>query len=280
MRLARFRVSSRLRAAFVAVGMIGAPCLGGATAAADDAPADSASLEPAPPGEPPAQNPAPPASPPTVPAVPALPPPPVVASPYSEAQGAPSPGPRFGDEGHVALSSVLSASFGHLGYSMGGSSTTSAGIEPAFDYFSVPNFSEGLSAFVRYSDSTSGFGLETKALTFGLTGQVGINLWLGERVSIWPKLAVGAWQSRLSYNGGPGMFNVSVDGVSVPITSSARVTENVVFVELYAPFLFHATQHLFVGFGPDAYVDVLHSVESGKNLRRFFGASSIVGGWF
>ena len=39
-------------------------------------------------------------------------------------------------------------------------------------------------------------------------------------------------------------------------------------------------RHFFVGLGPDAYADVLHSVGSAHNLRRFVGASSTVGGWF
>jgi hypothetical protein len=50
--------------------------------------------------------------------------------------------------------------------------------------------------------------------------------------------------------------------------------------ELQAPFLFHVAPHFFVGIGPDAYVDVLHSVDNAHNLRRFVGVSSTVGGWF
>jgi hypothetical protein len=46
------------------------------------------------------------------------------------------------------------------------------------------------------------------------------------------------------------------------------------------PFLFHLAQHFFVGIGPNAYVDVLHTVESRSNRRRFVGVLSTVGGWF
>jgi hypothetical protein len=39
-------------------------------------------------------------------------------------------------------------------------------------------------------------------------------------------------------------------------------------------------RHFFLGFGPDGYIDVAHSVGSASNRRRFIGASSTIGGWF
>ncbi len=59
----------------------------------------------------------------------------------------------------MAFTGALSASFGHLGYSSGDGSTTSVSIQPAFDYFSGPNFSEGVTALFRYTDSTSGIDI-------------------------------------------------------------------------------------------------------------------------
>jgi hypothetical protein len=61
---------------------------------------------------------------------------------------------------------------------------------------------------------------------------------------------------------------------------TAPEVQNVVSVELYAPFLFHLTQHFFVGFGPDVYVDLLDSTGGVSNRRLFYGAESTVGGWF
>jgi hypothetical protein len=72
----------------------------------------------------------------------------------------------------------------------------------------------------------------------------------------------------------------------VPATPAAEV-QNVVFVELYAPFLFHLAQHFFVGFGPEVYVDLFNSTESMSSAtgsmssrRMFCGLESTVGGWF
>jgi hypothetical protein len=205
--------------------------------------------------------------------------PPPAPSPVPVAAALP-PQPRFGDAGEIVIEGALSASFGLLGYSSGGSSTTSFAIEPAFDHFSSRNLSEGASAFFRYSDSVSGIDLEEKNETFGVTGHLALNLWLGDRVSLWPRLAVGVWQSRTTYFVPLGTFNVSVDGTAFPISNGTQIKENAVFVELYAPFLFHLAPHFFIGIGPEAYADVLHSANSIANRRMFVGAESLVGGWF
>jgi hypothetical protein len=193
---------------------------------------------------------------------------------------APPPDARFGDTGEMVINGALSGSIGHLGYSSSGSSTTSFGIEPAFDYFSSRNLSQGASAFFRYNDSSSGINLENKSVTFGITGHLAFNLWLGDRVSLWPRLAVGVWRSQATYYVPPGTFTVSVDGKPFSISSGTEISEDAVFVELYAPFLFHLAQHFFVGFGPQAYTDLFHSANSLTNRRMFVGAESTIGGWF
>jgi len=188
--------------------------------------------------------------------------------------------PRFGDAGQVALNGTLSASIGHLGYDNGDSSSTSVSVEPAFDYFSASNFSEGATAFFHYGASTSPSGVEGRSTTVGVTGRIGPNFWLGGRFSFWPKLGVGAWRNWLTYSAPTPGYTVTIDGVVFPIGPSSHFKEDAVFIEVQAPFLFHLARHFFVGFGPNAYVDVLHSVDSAKNRRRFVGAASTVGGWF
>jgi hypothetical protein len=253
------------------------PALAPAEPAGEPAVVPSPSLATVPP------SPAPtPASPPL-----AVTPPSAAASeptPTAEPSSAPSdplpkPEARFGDEGVMAFTGALSASFGHLGYSSGDSSTTSVSIQPAFDYFSSPNFSEGITALFRYSDSTSGIGITDTIITIGVTADVGGNLWLGDRVSFWPKLSFGVWQSRSTLSARMG-GSISVNGTSFPVGPDTQITENVAFVQLYAPFLFHLARHFFVGFGPDGYVDIVHSANSIDNRRAFVGASSTVGGWF
>ncbi|HEX3901372.1 MAG TPA: hypothetical protein VH853_00895 [Polyangia bacterium] len=193
----------------------------------------------------------------------------------------PPPGEaRFGDAGQFVFDSALSAELGHLGFSAGGS-TTSLTIQPAFDYFGAPNLSVGVSALLRYIDNeppTSGgyVVLGTKDLTLGLSGAVGFNVWLGNRVSFWPRLSLGvSWTREKLSSVGPTPSN----GAPFEIVSPTE-TQTVVVVELLAPFLLHLTQHFFVGFGPDLYIDLHNTFDGASNKRTFIGAASTVGGWF
>jgi hypothetical protein len=264
-------------------------------AGADEPGRAGASAEPAAPAEPSVTD-TTPRSP--IPATPAPPraPAPLVAQPASAAPPDPvsfppraadpdastvAPrDPRFGDAGQWTLNGALSAGFGHLGYDASSGSSTSIGVEPAFDHFVSSNFSVGTNAFFRYATSVSASGVDGRSTTVGLTGRTGHNFWLADRVSFWPKLAVGVWRNWLNYSAPSPGFTVTIDGVVIPIGQSTDLKEDAVFIEIQAPVLLHVTQHFFVGFGPNVYVDVLHSVESTSNRRRFVGASSTVGGWF
>jgi hypothetical protein len=251
--------------------------------------------------EPPAENPPPPAPPPS--SIPALSPPPPApapligagsaaeappaAAPAAGAEPSPQPydpppprRPRFGDPGQISFDGALSASLGHTGYSESSTSLTSFNVQPALDYFSASNVSEGVSATFRYSDNATGLGSESKNVSFGVTAQFGVNLWLAQRLSFWPKLGLGALRSQTSFTPASAGGTVGVNGKLVMLDSNNQLTINIVFVQLNAPFLFHVTQHLFVGFGPNVVVDVLDSAGGVTNLRRSLGASSTVGGWF
>ena len=183
---------------------------------------------------------------------------------------------RFGEPGELVLSGTLSASFGHSGISSEGLSSNSFGIQPAFDYFVAPALSVGASAFFRYNSltSTASNTVGQKTVAYGLSGQIGLNLWLGERVSLWPKLSLSLSQNRFTLSP-PATLPVGVE-----LVDPAPEVQNIVSLELYAPFLFHPARHFFVGFGPDAYVDLLNSFAGGSNRRMFYGAESTVGGWF
>jgi len=188
--------------------------------------------------------------------------------------------PRFGDTGQVSLNGALSASIGHLGYETGNASSTSVSVEPAFDYFSAPNFSQGVSVFFRYGQSTPGNGVDVDYTSLGVSGRIGKNIWMGGRVSFWPTLALGWWRNWLHYAAPTSGFGVNIDGRSFPIGSSSRFSETALTLQVQAPILFHVVRHFFVGFGPDGYLDVVHTVETSTNRRRFLGASSTIGGWF
>lgn len=263
------------------------------SAAADEP--QPASAEPAPQADPSVTDAAPS---PTIPAAPAPPqvPAPLVTPPPAAAPsgGVPAEGgaadpdawlrsvrePRFGDAGQVTLNGALNAGFGRLGYESGNSSSTTFGVEPAFDYFAAQDFSQGATAFFRYNNTEAGTGIQIASATLGVSGRIGRNFWLGQRVSFWPKLAVGVWRSWLTYSSTSPGARVSVNGTAVPIGSSTKLTEDAAFIEIQMPFLFHLAQHFFIGIGPNAYVDVLHTLENSSNRRRFVGVLSTVGGWF
>jgi hypothetical protein len=272
-----------------ALVLVAALCREGVAAAADPSAATAPLAEPAATDQTPSA---------TIPAAPVTPPaaPPLVVAPAAAqlpdpdpaTPGTPEPAPstpptadpRFGDAGQIALNGTLSASVGYLGYESGSSSNTNVSVEPAFDYFTVANLSQGATAFARYAQSTSPGGVEAKSTLVGVTGRIGNNFWLASAVSFWPKLAVGIWHNWLTYSAPSPGFTVTIDGVVMPIGPSSHFNENALFIEVQAPVLLHLARHFFVGFGPDAYVDVLHSVENSRNRRRFVGASSTIGGWF
>ena len=171
-------------------------------------------------------------------------------APVSEpAEPSPPRNPRFGDRGQVALDGALSVNLGHLGYSASSTSTTMFSVAPAFDYFTTPNVSVGVTAAFRYFDNTFGPGSESKTSNYAVGGQVGINQWLGERVSLWPKLGVG------------GLLATTTTPVVVApgFPGTNTTTTKFVFVQLDIPFLFHVAEHFFVGFGPTGYADVYSS---------------------
>jgi len=221
---------------------------------AQDAPPEAAPPQAATPAPVPALNSGPPA------------PPPVPAPTPVPRPEEPPRNPRFGDPGHVVLDGALGAGFGRTSFSATPTTSTSFSVAPAFDYFSTPNLSGGVSAFVGYSNSRYAPGSESKTWTYGATAEVGINLWLGERVSFWPNLGAGASRSTTTS---------SISGVLSP----GNTTTKVVFVQLDAPFLFHVADHFFVGFGPTVHVDLLGTIGPETNLRRSFGAGSTIGGW-
>jgi len=258
-------------------------------AALADEPPPADSNEPTSPTPPPS---APPATPPSAPP-PAAPAPPLVApsaapapetppaeqSSEPERGEAPRPPTHFGDEGEIVLSGALSASLGHLGYDTSPNTSTSFNVEPAFDYFSDRDFSEGASAFFRYSDNSFGAGQSYWNMAYGGTVQLGLNLRLSERVSLWLKSGVGIWQSRTTYNY-PSGGSVTINATPIVLGPSTEVTENALFVEVQAPFLFHLARHFFAGIGPAGYLDLINTTNGVSNKRRSLGLSSTVGGWF
>ena len=186
---------------------------------------------------------------------------------------------EFGDAGEFAISGIFNASFGHLGYSSTDASSTTLNVQPSIDYFVAHNVSIGGSLFVQYTKATTGIAVSSETSAFGAYLRLGGNVPLGKAVSWRPAVSIGAWSQHSTVQAPYGAYS-SFGGTAVAVGPTSSVSEAVVVGQIFAPFLLHPARHFFLGFGPDLYVDLAHSINDASNLRTFLGASSTIGGWF
>ena len=105
---------------------------------------------------------------------------------YPHRPRAPPREPEFGDPGEYVISSTFFASFGHLGSTKGGRSTTSFSIQPSLDYFVGKNVLIGGALYFSYSDSAWG-STDTTTTALGAYVHVGGNVAVGPTVS-WSRI--------------------------------------------------------------------------------------------
>jgi opacity protein-like surface antigen len=120
-------------------------------------------------------------------------------------------------------------------------------LRPAVDYFIIPNVTVG--GVVAFSTQSGHFARTLIALGV----RAGVNFNINDKLSIWPTGGFSYAHADISDGGG----------------SSSSWAFN-----LYAPFLFHAAPHFFLGAGP--FLDVGLS----DNDTTAFGIQSVIGGWF
>ncbi|RYZ41426.1 MAG: hypothetical protein EOO71_12055 [Myxococcaceae bacterium] len=160
----------------------------------------------------------------------------------------------FGRPGQLVISQDAS---GFLGYNTG-NEIFQINLEPAADYFLQQNLSVGAAAQLAL-----GFG-DATIVGLGVLGRVGYNLPLNERVSFWPKVGFGIHFGHIPDN------------------------SDVSFVlDVYAPILFHVTEHFFVGAGPQMRALISdRGFSFGSSQGNFsgndvtIGISTTVGGYF
>jgi hypothetical protein len=215
-----------------------------------------------------------PSAPPAVSAGPSAPPAPV---PVQAASPRPPEAPRFGAMGQVALMTAFGASLGHLGVDTGDTLMTGVFVAPSIHYLHAPDDSGGLELFFRFDQTTGADQLQEKSASYGLIAELGVDRWLGQRVSVWPRLGVGFAQTRATLSTTSGVTQ-SIGDVIVNPGQPVSVTQNALIFRLYAPFLIHLGSSAFIGIGPDVFLDVLHT---GPRIgdRSFVGLSVAAGGW-
>lgn len=163
--------------------------------------------------------------------------PPAPAEPGPFARGAVSGG-GFGAVGQWVISGELQLSMEKVS----GGNTTFL-VQPALDYFIMPNLSVGGVVGLRV---TTGDPTQTSV---SLGARAGYNLAIANLITFWPQA---------------GLYLSHYSAGSDSDTSTS--------LGVFAPFLYHVVPHLFVGLGP--FFD--QPLGDGSAT---FGIHSVVGGW-
>jgi hypothetical protein len=172
------------------------------------------------------------------------PPPPPGSPPATGFAPVAAAGGGFGGTGQWVFSMETADSGGGFFFihASGGNATIS--LNPAVDTFIASNLSVGGS--VSFSHDTGGAG----STSVGVGGRVGYNLNIAGPVGFWPTLRLFAQHQEVNHAGST--------------TSSFGV---------FAPFLYHLTQHFFLGAGPDFNLGL-----SGGSTKEY-GIDFVIGGW-
>lgn len=160
---------------------------------------------------------------------------------------------EFGSVGQLTLNADLQFSIIHQGSS--GSATpsgTSVLIQPGADYFLMQNFSVGGLLSYAYNSAAS-----IGTTTIGFQVRAGYNLKINDTFSFWPRLGIGYFHGSTSF---AGMDSSAYD---LPL-------------QLFAPVLWNAVPHFFIGFGPTLTTDLAATDEK----LTFVGVQLVVGGYF
>jgi len=188
------------------------------------------------------------------------PPPPGYAPPPPAAYG-----PSFGNAGQIAISDDLRAGLIYSTLSEGDASVTDLQLQPAIDYFVIPNLSIGGQLSIRYNTQDDGAGGNLNTTLVGVLPRIGYNIPLGSTVSIWPRLAF-------------GYVHVSAD---TGVSGAASVSGYTVALEVFAPIIFHPAPHFFIGGGPLLSTDLVSKVEDTDVAKTTnIGVVSTLGGYF
>ena len=190
--------------------------------------------------------------------------------------------PSFARRGQIVVSGDSSIGLSTSSFSGSSATHASAFFAPSLAYFIARNVSVGLAVDASYFDS-KGYGadgslVETKTTSLSVGPTLGLNVPLGERFSWYPQLTVGfEWTSATEHIVEGASLSVAVSPLGYPST-----TELGPYVSLYAPFLLHAADHFFFGFGPGFFRD-FGSVSGGPNVggqRTELFTDFVVGGYW
>ncbi|MDP9035293.1 MAG: hypothetical protein M3O50_10840 [Myxococcota bacterium] len=122
-------------------------------------------------------------------------------------------------------------------------------LQPALDYFVVPNVSIGGTLVLGYDSNN-------KATTVGIAGRVGYEIVLSDTWSFWPRAGL------------------TLTSVSVPAPNSGGGSG--LALDVFAPFLVHPAEHFFFGLGPGFHQDIAGNDPKVTAITGGF----LIGGYF
>jgi len=151
---------------------------------------------------------------------------------------------RFGDAGTLVPSGSMTMS------RQPAFDLTEIAVQPSLQYFVTRNLALGLGVSYR-RDSTPDVTLNG----YAIIPSVGYNLRYGEHVSVFPQLFFSASHATVSEGSGP---------------------DDVFAVGVFAPVLFHAAPHFFLGIGPQ-----WSTAGTSSDLLGFqrLALQTVIGGW-
>ena len=234
---------------------------------------------------PPLTESAPPPAPPPIdappPTVSPLPPPIVAAPPAPVGEAPPAVKERFGRRGQLVFTGATSLGVTSTAFSHSDATSVFVSISPGVDYFVADHVSVGADFTYGYSDVT-GYGadgslVETTTTSYGFAARLGLNLPLGDLVSIYLRTSFGYGEAN-SKEALLSGTSYSVAAGPLPMNESNSRGTN---LNVYAPLLLHLAPHFFVGAGPSLYHDLTRTIDKRdyQNLRTTLGLGFVVGGW-
>jgi len=191
-------------------------------------------------------------------------------------------GTPFGQAGQFVVTTGFSVGLSSASWDRSSASRFAVFVEPALEYFVIPDVSIGIEADFLWRD-TKGYGadgslVETKYLLVGGGPHIGVNLPMGRRISLYSRLMLGLHHVEQDEQ--------LVSGRSLSIaaspTGSASVSRLGPWLELEAPLLVRVAHHFFVGAGPWLYHDFSRAQgrpDVGAE-RTSAGATMIFGGFW
>ena len=148
-------------------------------------------------------------------------------------------GQGFGEMGQVVISGESFTQF-----SKANNQGWSFALQPAADYFIIPNVSVG---------GAVGFAIgNNEYRAFQVAGRAGFNFNFTEHVSVWGRAGI-------SYG------HTSAQGM--PSSSQS-------FANFFAPINYHIVPRVFIGVGP------FYNLKMSGNVSNNYGFASVVGAWW